>query len=124
MHKYFDANQGDGASRQRGAWISGLYTTIPILFWGQTMRTQLGRLISSMRLKTSTATLTSVARHSSIHERKPSPITCFHRLIDASTLARWRHNHRRVRVTLGDIGVNTILVIGPLAVTEASEPLT
>jgi hypothetical protein len=43
---------------------------------------------SSMRLRTWTATFTSVIRRSSIRERSQSPITCFHRPIAASTLAR------------------------------------
>src|SRR5690348_2619391 len=27
----------------------------------------------------------------------------------------WRHNHRRLRVMVSDSGVNTILIIGPIA---------
>src|ERR1700744_5517965 len=40
-----------------------------------------------MRLRTWTATLTSVTRRSSIRARSPSPITCFHRPI-ASSIVR------------------------------------
>ena len=29
----------DGSATQRGAWISGLYATTPVPFWGQMMRT-------------------------------------------------------------------------------------
>src|SRR3954454_3122162 len=27
----------------------------------------------------------------------------------------WRHNHRRLRVTVSNFGVNTVLIIGPVA---------
>ncbi len=55
---------------------------------GQAIRTEIGRPSSSMRLSTWTATATSVARRSSLRDRSPSPITCFHRAMAASTRAR------------------------------------
>ena len=55
---------------------------------GQAMRTYFGRPNSSMRLRAWTATPTSVARHSSLRERNPSPITCFHLPIAASARER------------------------------------
>src|SRR4051794_26028314 len=27
----------------------------------------------------------------------------------------WRHNHRRLRLTVGDCDVNTVLIVGPIA---------
>ena len=100
------------------------------------------------------ATSTSVARRTSIRERRPSPSTCFHadcRLdLCAPTVARGflpgraallgdalemtvalcrrdfsrfarhrraarRHNYRRFRMTVGDCGVNAILIVGSVS---------
>ncbi len=47
-----------------------------------------GRPRPSMRLSAWTATATSVARHSSVRERSPSPITCSNLPVAASARAR------------------------------------
>ncbi len=62
--------------------------TDPIPVFVQAMRTEFGRPSSSMRLRTWTATPTSIAWRSSVCERRPSPITCLKRDIPVSALAR------------------------------------
>src|SRR3712207_700766 len=51
-----------------------------------------------MRLSAWTATFTSVARRSSVCERSPSPITCFHLPMAASARARLLYPDRHCQV--------------------------
>jgi len=70
------------------AWVGEVDALIPAPIGVQAMRTEFGRPNSSMRLRTWTATSTSVAWRSSVCERSPSPITCLKRDIPVSALAR------------------------------------
>src|SRR4051812_32475304 len=73
------------------AWCmdQGWGRTAPNPVRGQATRTYFGRPRSCMRLSTSTATSTSVARRSSVCARNRSPITCFHLAMAASARARF-----------------------------------
>jgi len=66
----------------------GCGRSCPYPVCGQAMRTEIGRPSSSMRLRTWTATSTSVARRSSVRERSPSPMTCLNLPMAASARAR------------------------------------
>jgi len=78
------------ANRMRDvvAWIGGVDELTPTPVCVQAMRTEFGRPSSNMRLRTWTATSTSVRWRSSVCERRPSPITRLKRDMPVSALAR------------------------------------
>ncbi len=71
-----------------GGVVTGMDVLPPAPIEGQAMRTELGRPRSSMRLRTWTATSTSVARRSSACERRASPVTRLKRDMAVSARAR------------------------------------
>ncbi len=76
------------AERGVVAGIDEMDVLPPAPIEGQAMRTEFGRPRSSMRLRTWTATSTSVARRSSACERRASPITRLKRDMAVSARAR------------------------------------
>ena len=76
-----------GCGRSPVAWTRDAGAATPTPAVVQAMRTEIGRPHSSMRLRTWTATSTSVARRWSVRERSPSPITCLNLPIAASARA-------------------------------------
>ncbi len=80
-----------GKAGSRGGVVAGIGVVDamrPAPIDGQATRTECGRPRSSMRLRTWTATSTSVARRPSVCERSPSPMTRLKRDIAVSARAR------------------------------------
>ena len=67
----------------------GMRAQLPRSLCDHAMRTKIGRLSSSMRLRAWTATFTSVARRASVRERSPSPRNCLDLPMAASARARF-----------------------------------
>src|SRR5687768_15012962 len=76
--------EGAGASVLHGG---GRGRGVPFPTVDQATRTEIGHPRSSIRLRTTAATATSVARASSLWKRSPSPMTCFQRANWPSTRA-------------------------------------